>query len=182
MENVTTTSFALCLALLLAINIQGSPLPQSADDYGEWEDGEIEARSGKQTESENDDPLGSFFGDILAGAGSLIDELGGIVHDVASGEKNVTDTIGDIVKVKTGVAHEVGRIGVEAVGQAPKIIESKVKFAQGLGQTVADFSGSAKSGLEDVGTQVKVASAFAKTYTELRWNTWENSLVPLPKG
>merc|ERR1711881_14450 len=166
-NHVTATFFALCLALLLATNIQGNPLPQNVDDYGEWDE-ETAARSGKQAESEeSEDALGSIFGDILAGAGSLIDELGGIVHDVTSGDKNATDTIGDVVKVGTDAAHEVGRIGVEAVGQAPKILEAKVKFAQGLGQTLADTSGQFRQGLDDVSTQFKVASAFARTYSEL---------------
>ena len=60
-------------------------MPQSIDDYGDFDPSA--SRQAKQAESEesDDDPIGDLFGDILAGAGSLIDELGGIVGDVTNG-------------------------------------------------------------------------------------------------
>ena len=80
-------------------------MPQSIDDYGDFDPSA--SRQAKQTESEesDDDPIGDLFGDILAGAGSLIDELGGIVGDVTNG--NVSNRYNTMLITAPGPNHDL---------------------------------------------------------------------------
>ena len=97
---------------------------------------------------------------------------------------------GDAVQLGTDATEEAVKIGIKAINNVPKILEEKVSFAQGVGKTIEETSGQVKEvhsskksflhfqplwkcpfmsffqGLEDASTQVKVASAFAKTYGE----------------
>ena len=64
-----------------------NPLPQSEDDYGDYDNSKnLERRRSKAEDSDTpdgtDDPLGDIFGDILAGVGDLLSEGIKIVTDV----------------------------------------------------------------------------------------------------
>merc|ERR1712025_1302343 len=124
---------------------KSNPLPQSIDDYGDYDNSKnLERRQGKEDDklipvgdADQVDPIGDIFGDILGGVGALLTEGIKIVTDVTDGSKNATEVVGDALKVGTDATQEVAKIGVKALGAAPSIL------------------------------QLKVASAFAKTYGEV---------------
>merc|ERR1711971_1399226 len=140
--------------LVVVVTIFGftiaNPLPQSADDYGDYDNSKnLERRKSKAeddiTPNGEDDPLGDIFGDILGGVGALLSEGIKIVTDVTDGSKNATEVVGDTLKVTSDATQAAAKIGVKALGAAPSILEQKV---DGLNQ------------------QLKVAASFAKTYGE----------------
>jgi len=151
-----------------------NPLPQSLDDYGDYDNSKnLERRQGKEdvklipVGDDSVDPIGDIFGDILGGVGALLSEGIKIVTDVTDGSKNATQVVGDALKVGTDATQEVAKIGVKALGAAPSILEQKIAFAQGFAKTVQDSSGHLKQGVDNLNGQLKVASAFAKTYGEV---------------
>lgn len=149
-----------------------NPLPQSEDDYGDFDVSKLDRQAKLEDDTadadlvEGADPIGDIFGDLLKGAGALLTEGIKIVTDVTDGSKNVTETLGDVLKVGTDATEEVAKIGVKAIGAAPSILEQKIAFAQGFGKTVEETSGQVKQGAQDINQQFKVAAAFAKTYGE----------------
>ena len=74
------------------------------------------------------------------------------------------------MKVGTDAAQEAGRIGTEAVGEAPNILDKKVKFLQGLGQTLADTSGTVRQ-VSTVVENVARTAISGWGRTALAWNT-----------
>jgi len=159
---VVVTVFGLALA---------NPLPQSADDYGDYDNSKnLERRKSKAeddvTPNGEDDPLGDIFGDILGGVGALLSEGIKIVTDVTDGSKNVTEVVGDTLKVGSDATQAAAKIGVKALGAAPSILEQKVAFAQGFAKTIQDTSGQVKQNVDGLNQQLKVAASFAKTYGE----------------
>jgi len=172
---LASRSFSVLALMVLVSSVfeatLASPLPQSADDYGDF-DSSMRQREGKEDVDadadvvEGSDPIGDIFGDILAGASALLTEGIKIVTDVTDGSKNVTETLNDVLKVGTDATGEAAKIGVKAIGAAPSILEQKVAFAQGFGKTVQETSGQVKQGVDGINQQFKVAAAFAKTYGE----------------
>merc|ERR1739838_751880 len=137
---VVVTVFGLALA---------NPLPQSADDYGDYDNSKnLERRKSKAEDdvapNGEDDPLGDIFGDILGGVGALLSEGIKIVTDVTDGSKNATEVVGDTLKVTSDATQAAAKIGVKALGAAPSILEQKVAFAQGFAKTIQDTSGQVK--------------------------------------
>jgi len=162
--------------LVVVVTVFGSssanPLPQSEDDYGDYDNSKnLERRRSKAEDNDtpdgNDDPLGDIFGDILGGVGALLSEGIKIVTDVTDGSKNATEVVGDALKVGSDATQEVAKIGVKALGAAPSILEQKVAFAQGLAKTIQESSGQVKQNVDDLNVQVKVAAEFAKTAGEV---------------
>jgi len=154
---------------------KANPLPQSIDDYGDYDNSKnLERRQGKEDDklipvgdADQVDPIGDIFGDILGGVGALLTEGIKIVTDVTDGSKNATEVVGDALKVGTDATQEVAKIGVKALGAAPSILQQKVAFAQGFAKTVQESSGQVKQSVDGLNQQLKVASAFAKTYGEV---------------
>merc|ERR1712025_1086912 len=140
---------------------KANPLPQSIDDYGDYDNSKnLERRQGKEDDklipvgdADQVDPIGDIFGDILGGVGALLTEGIKIVTDVTDGSKNATQ--------------EVAKIGVKALGAAPSILQQKVAFAQGFAKTIQESSGQVKQNVDDLNVQVKVAAEFAKTAGEV---------------
>lgn len=50
----------------------------------------------------------------------------------------------EAVKIGMNATHEAARIGVNVVSAAPKILEEKAQFVQGLGKTVEEHGGRVK--------------------------------------
>merc|ERR1739848_178746 len=149
---------------------KANPLPQSIDDYGDYDNSKnLERRKGKEDDKRDDpvDPIGDIFGDILGGVGALLTEGIKIVTDVTDGSKNTTEVVGDALKVGTDATQEVAKIGVKALGAAPSILQQKVAFAQGFAKTVQEPSGQVKQSVDGLNQQLKVAATFAKTYGEV---------------
>merc|ERR1712018_415713 len=98
---------------------KANPLPQSIDDYGDYDNSKnLERRKGKEDDKRDEpvDPIGDIFGDILGGVGALLSEGIKIVTDVTDGSKNATEVVGDALKVGTDATQEVAKIGVKALG------------------------------------------------------------------
>jgi len=139
----------MVVSVLFEVTV-ANPLPQSEDDYGDFDVSKLD-RQGKLDDDTADadlvegaDPIGDIFGDLLKGAGALLTEGIKIVTDVTDGSKNMTETLGDVLKVGTDATEEVAKIGVKAIGAAPSILEQKIAFAQGFGKTVEETSGQVK--------------------------------------
>jgi len=177
---LASRSYSVLALMVVAVSVLfevtvANPLPQSEDDYGDFDVSKLDRQAKLEDDTadadlvEGADPIGDIFGDLLKGAGALLTEGIKIVTDVTDGSvssKNVTETLGDVLKVGTDATEEVAKIGVKAIGAAPSILEQKIAFAQGFGKTVEETSGQVKQGAQDINQQFKVAAAFAKTYGE----------------
>merc|ERR1712088_153358 len=152
---LASKSYSVLVLMVVVVSVLfgvtvANPLPQSEDDYGDFDVSKLD-RQGKLEDDTADadlvegaDPIGDIFGDLLKGAGALLTEGIKIVTDVTDGSKNVTETLGDVLKVGTDATEEVAKIGVKAIGAAPSILEQKIAFAQGFGKTVEETSGQVK--------------------------------------
>merc|ERR1719361_1477327 len=104
---------------------KANPLPQSIDDYGDYDNSKnLERRQGKEDDklipvgdADQVDPIGDIFGDILGGVGALLTEGIKIVTDVTDGSKNATEVVGDALKVASAFAKTYGEVAVEGLSK-----------------------------------------------------------------
>lgn len=148
--------FWFCVAALLQLSLAG-PVPQDESDYGDAVD------PTGTLDQEDKDPIGDAVGDIVEGIFGLVDQSLGLFGDIISNQ-DVSGAVNSAIEIGTNATQEAAKIGAGLISAAPKIIEEKAVFAQGLSKTVEETSGFVKQGVSELQMQAKLVGAFTKAY------------------